>query len=661
MDKGYSEYNARPLKAVQILLLSALLVLASLPHFWNLSLTVTLFFLLVVAIRLASVMLSNRTVPRWLVFAFLGGGMTLVITQYSGTVGKDFGVSLLVAMLGLKLLEIRVYRDAYVVLFLTGFLLVTQFLYNQDISLAFYIFTLTLLILVFLQWLNQPDLKPDLRRYLSTTGKLSLQAIPVMIILFVFFPRLGGPLWGFDTEGARAMTGITGSISPGSISQLSQSSETAFRVKFDDPAQLPDPDQRYWRGPVIVETDGINWEADEKHKPSEVRFQAIGEPVSYQITLEASRQQWVFGLDLPAKLPDNTYITPEYAVRSRSKILQRTTFPMVSYPLHIADRLSARQRLASLELPNNITPRMRELVNELQTQTDSKQAYADAVLDLFNRENFVYTLQPPPMRNNPADEFLFDKRRGFCEHYATSFVLLMRMADIPARVVAGYQGGEWNPAGEHLIVRQSDAHAWAEIWLDENGWIRVDPTAAVAPERIEMSIDPEAVSDTGSVMFKVNARGMFGNVLRQAVWIADSLDLNWHRWVVGFSQERQHYFLDSTGLDFLKDYQYLGVTAVVLAMAFAFVLGWMLTRKPRQRREAALRHWQRFCHKLEKQGVNILDTEGPQTVARHASDQLPQQADAIQRISSLYISIRYGGRENAERLRLLQQLVSNYH
>jgi len=661
MKPGSKFFNERALSKQQIYYLIGFLALSVLPHFFNLSKTVIFFFVAVLSIRSFANYFSIKNLPRWLVFILLAIGLAIVTVQYSGSVGKDFGVSLLVAMLGLKILEIKNYRDAYVLLFLCGFMLITQFLYNQEILLTLYVFSLTAFILVLLLWLNRINTKPELLAFLKTVFSLSIQAIPVMIILFVFFPRLDGPLWGFDTQSSKAITGISGSISPGSISQLSRSSATAFRVKFDNEKAIPEPELRYWRGPVIVNTDGINWQADEGPEPAEIKYRAVGKPVTYQITAEASRDNWIFALDLPATIPTGTYITKEYAVRSENKINQRSTYSLTSYPGYIANIASTQDLQDALALPENITERMYSLVKNFQNSTHSTTEYIARVLDHFNQQNFIYTLRPPRLGNNPTDEFLFETQKGFCEHYATSFVLLMRMAGIPARVVAGYQGGEWNPTGKHLIVKQSDAHAWTEVWIDNFGWQRFDPTAAVSPERIEYAINPDNTKDGAPVVFQIQADSIMGSIFKQAVWFADSLDLNWHRWVVGFSQDRQNYFLSSTGLEFLKGYKNLGITSVVLSFLFIFVLIFFLNNKPIETRDSAKIYWDKFCHKLARKGLVYQQTEGPLTIMQHAKKLLPDQAVSIQLIADLYINLRYTKHANKEKLKQFKKLVSAFH
>lgn len=659
MNKSYRDINFRMLDKQQHFVLIGFLLLSALPHFFNLSIAISLFFVSILLFRLVTRLLSYREHPRWMNYIFLITGLVTVVTQYSGVIGKDFGVSLLVAMLSLKILEMKTYRDAYVLLFLSGFMLVTHFLYIQEMFIAFYVFLLTFLMLYLFLWFNQLQGKTSIYSLVFTIGKLSLQAIPVMLILFIFFPRLDGPLWGFDQQAGVAVTGVSGNISPGSISQLSKSSATAFRVKFNDPGRIPAPELRYWRGPVITKTDGIDWKAEEKPLAAEIRYQSAGDPVSYQITTEASNQHWVFALDLPATIPGETFVTKDYAVRAKEKIKKRTSYEFTSYPQYLANTTTPQQLNAALALPDKITPRMREFVDRLKIGTDSNEEFVDSVLNHFNQENFIYTLSPPQLTENPADEFLFETRKGFCEHYATSFVLLMRIGGIPARVVAGYQGGEWNPAGNHLIVRQSDAHAWSEVWLGDKGWVRVDPTTAVAPERVERSIDPEQFEDGSPVVFKISTEGLFGTVFKQAVFMADALDLNWHRWVVGFSRERQNYFLRSTGLDFLEGYK-LGVSAIVLSSVVIIIMVILFRGKITDHRDPAKKLWDKFIQKLVKRGVTCKPGDGPQTIARHAGQILTEQKNSINLISRIYIKVRYGKAINPEQLRTLKKLISDF-
>ncbi len=653
------EFNKQPLKDFQLYLLTVLLFFSVLPHFFNLSIYISLFFTAVLGLRIVTYRLKLKALPRWFIFLSLAIGIFVVVFLYSGKIGKDFGVSLLVAMLSLKILEVKTRRDAYVLCFITGFMLVTQFLYSQEILFSLYIFVMAVLILGYLFWLNQAAWNVDSVSNLKSIFRLTLQALPVMVVLFILFPRLQGPLWGFDQGVSSAVTGISDTITPGSISQLSRSSATAFRVKFDDINDLPAPEYRYWRGPVITQTDGISWQADKNEKPDKISYQSKGTPVNYQLTIEPTQQQWLFALDLPSTIPSKTFVTSNYSVKTEEKINKRSTYALSSSPYYAIKDSSDYELLEALLLPTNITPRMTRFVNEMMKDSPSDQDYISAILNFFNKQEFVYTLSPPVMLDNPADEFLFDHRKGFCEHYASSFVLLMRMADIPARIVAGYQGGEWNPTGEHLIVRQSDAHAWTEVWLEDSGWVRIDPTSAVSPERVEQSIDPTSESSTGEVVFKISSDSMLGTLYKEAAWMLDSLDLNWHRWVVGFSQKRQSRLLDSSGLGFLKGYK-LGIAAIVMTFVVLIVMTLLFRNKIKDKRDQARVYWDKFTRKLNKKGIKIEPYDGPETIAMNAAIILPEQKPSIDLITRYYIKAHYGKNVSSKLLSDFKKLVAEF-
>jgi hypothetical protein len=235
----------------------------------------------------------------------------------------------------------------------------------------------------------------------------------------------------------------------------------------------------------------------------------------------------------------------------------------------------------------------------------------------------------------------------------------MRLADIPARIVAGYMGGEWNPTGEHLIVRQSDAHAWTEVWLDDRGWVRIDPTSAVSPERIEQSIDPTTETSTGEVVFKVPSDSMLGSLYKEAAWMLDSLDLNWHRWVVGFSQKRQNRLLDYSGLGFLKGYK-LGIAAVVLTFVVLIIMTLLFRNRVKDKRDQARIYWDKFTGKLQRKGVKINAFEGPETIATNASLILPEQKNSIKLITRYYIKTHYGKNVSSKLISDFKQLVSDF-
>ncbi len=585
----------------QIYILTGILFLSAFPHFFNFPVFISLFFSLVLLFRIVFVTLLKKPTSRWVVFSFLILAF-ITVGVLGNSVGTGFGVSLLIVMLAMKTLELKSYRDAYVILFLCYFLLITVFLYNQEIYLWFYILGLSLAILAFLFSMNLSGSVFTTKLIYKNVAKISLQALPLMLVFFVVFPRLSGPLWAFKQDTASAVTGIGNSLSPGTISKLSQSNETAFRVKFSDPDNLPANPDRYWRGPVMTDTNGYEWFADKNRIKKELPKQSAVNAYQYQLTLEATGKQWLFALDIPTQIPAGSFLNSAFSVIADEAVTKRSSYLFESVTSYELLKDNPVEIENALFVPDIVTDRLDKFVISLQKNNNSPQLFINAVLDHFNKQNFIYTLEPPRLLNNPVDQFLFDSRKGFCEHYATSFVILMRLANIPARVVAGYQGGEWNPAGEHLIVRQSDAHAWAEVWLDNQGWIRIDPTSAVSPDRIEQSIDITQIKEGAPVVFRINGNSAFANFFRQASFMLDAIDLNWHRWVVGFSDKTQQRLFSFAGFKKYSDYLIILITLAVCIL-FIIFLTLFLKNSRRLKSDPVKVIWDKFFHKLIKKQV----------------------------------------------------------
>ncbi|RMG58037.1 MAG: DUF3488 domain-containing protein, partial [Gammaproteobacteria bacterium] len=402
--------------------------------------------------------------------------------------GREAGVTLLVLMLGLKALELRGLRDALFLLFIDYFLIATQFLWDQSLPLILYLLASVILLTAVLMALNDPRRMLGPRALVARSARMTAAALPIMLLLFLLFPRLPGPLWGLPTEQTHAArSGLSESMHPGDISRLVRSDAPAFRVRFDGP--LPAPSERYWRGPVLDRFDGRGWQRG-KPVPSVQRGQLqlleSGPQHAYTLWPNDPESHWITPLEFPRALPPGLRATGHLEfLRKEGSHPGAWSFTSVTrYRLDPETPIGGHPRY--LQLPPGAAPQARKLARRWRSEAgDNDMAVIRKALDFFNREAFHYTLSPPRIAGDPVDGFLFQTRRGFCEHYAGSFVVLMRAAGIPARVVTGYQGGEYNALGGYLLIRQSDAHAWAEAWLPGQGWLRVDPTAAVAPERID--------------------------------------------------------------------------------------------------------------------------------------------------------------------------------
>jgi len=578
--------------------------------------------------------------------------------QFGYFLARDPCVDFLYLLVGIKFLEARTTRDGSLLVCLALFLAVTQFFYAQSLFAALIALPVVVTLGATLACLRS-GAHASWRVELRQPVLLILQGVPLALMLFVLFPRLAGPLWGTPSD-AGARTGLSERMAPGSISELSLSDAVAFRVAFVGPP--PSPRDRYWRGPVLARFDGREWSALSRLKTGNLARRE-GPPIDYTVTLEPHGKLWLFALEHAVGLPhpasedaalsgpvgDIAFLTYDQQLLARNVVTQSVQY---------AQRSALRARVPpvvgdasdNLRLPAN-NQRTAVFAHELRARVDSDRAYIDAVLGWFRSDPFVYTLTPPLLDRDPVDAFLFDTRRGFCEHYAGAFVVLLRAAGIPARVVTGYQGGEMSLDGDYMIVRQSDAHAWAEALLDGQ-WQRFDPTGAVAPSRVERGLGA-ALPAGEPVPYLARVEMTWLKSLRLH-W--DALNYQWQRGVVGFNTQRQRDLLRELGLDNARPVQ-LAVALACVALAWSLlVLGFSRVRGARVDPELAL--WSRVCRRLARAGLVRRPDEGPLDFSERAATRWPQWSTAIRDVGALYARLRYGP-ERGQRAALLAQLRSS--
>lgn len=627
--------ESKPATPPHWLLLALAMVLA--PHALSLPLWISLSWL---AFALAAQ--RPKIWPTWLKALLALSGVAGVLLQYGTVIGPQGGGALLSFLTGAKLLETRTARDRLGLLFVGCFLLVAYFLNSQSLGMAAYMVIAAGALIAAMVANTQST--PVLNTTFGLAGRLLLQALPLALLLFVLFPRLQGPLWGLPQQAA-AQTGLSDSMSPGDFGQLTLSDEIAFRVEFSGPP--PPANALYWRGPVLWDFDGRTWQTRLAVAPDPVRAEARGAPVAYVITLEPHRRRWLFLLGLPHQLPPRlpgmeTSLGADLQWLSKSPIAQRLRYAIeadLDYRLE-AHGLSDASQARSLALPDG-NPRAREMARRWATEMHSPQAIVKQALSYFRNEAFFYSLKPPQLGVNSIDDFLFTSRRGFCEHYASTFVFLMRAAGLPARVVTGYQGGERNPLGDYWIVRQRDAHAWAEVWLPEQGWTRVDPTAAVAPERVEIGLDA-ALAGLPAGERRIGTLSLNTGWLMPLRLTWDLVNNQWNQWVLGYNQERQRQFLARLN-PFLATWQ--GMVSGLAAAGGVLLLLMAVLAVPRLARrkvDPVKRLYARYCQRLRQCGIEHGVAEGAADFARRAEELRPDLAEPIRQISQLYLALRYG-------------------
>jgi transglutaminase-like putative cysteine protease len=478
---------------------------------------------------------------RWLKVALLLAAVAGIRLHYGSWVGLDPTVALLIACFCFKLLEAVSRRDAYLLLLLGYFVALTQYLFDTGIGSALYMLLPLALLTAALVALHRPERLPCGAAPLRTALLLSLQALPLMLLLFLVVPRFA-PLWQVPMPSQSARTGMSDEMAPGDIANLSQSPELAFRAVFD--TAVPPPRELYWRGLVFDDFDGRRWRPGRFNDVPRGMLgeePARGPAIDYAVFLEPTQRHWLYALERPARVEMKTTLTIDYRLITFEPVREKFVYRARAHPQAPLDvELDPRLRERNLQLPPATNARARQWAAELRNQHDDDDALVQALLDHFRRQPYVYTLKPPALGADTVDGFLFETRRGFCEHYASAFTFVLRAAGVPARVVAGYQGGEVNPLNGTVLVHQFDAHAWTEVWLAGRGWVRFDPTAAVAPDRIERGL--EQALDAGEFLADspLSARRYSGiDVLNRLRLQLDSINYNWTRWVLNYRDDTQ--------------------------------------------------------------------------------------------------------------------------
>mgnify|MGYP000653881127 CR=1 FL=1 len=641
-----------------LLRLLAVLALVLVPHLQRLPLWEMLLLPALFMWRLLATLRQWRAPPTWLKALVTLGMFVAVYASYGNFAGQVAGVSLLCVMAALKLSELNSRRDVMVMVLLMYFILITHFLFSQEIWTAFYLLFCAWMITALLVEANHDRQALPLRVSLRAGGRLVLHALPLMALLFVLFPRIPGPIWGLPTDAGASQTGLGDQMAPGEIENLVESDAVAFRVRFE--GEAPPPEQMYWRGPVLGFFTGRRWDAGTRPASARTPMADLGNPTyRYELTLEPQRRPWLLALDLPSRdgLPNDATLTSDYQLVANGEVKERRLYTLVSHTRYqLQTELPEELRRTFLQLPKYGNPRTQALAQQWRADGKDDQQIIAAALDMFRGKDFYYTLHPPVLGRDGVDEFLFITHRGFCEHYASAFAVLMRAAGIPARIVTGYQGGAPNAFGDYYVVKQSDAHAWTEVWLDGRGWVRVDPTAAVSPQRVEKGLN-DALQGTGELPAYMDpARRIFQwRALIEARW--DWANEEWNRWVLGYGPDLQQDVLSRLGLVDWSD------MILALTIGITVVLGLLsltLARQllPPRVEDPALALWLKLGRRLAKAGFEQGEAEGPRDFCRRVAAQRPDLAAQLDAICGLYLRLRYLDAPDVEARRQLGMAVA---
>lgn len=564
--------------------------------------------------------------------------------------GLAAGSALLVVMGAAKLMETRAPRDAGVVAAVSLVLVLAACLDRQSLPRVPLYLATGWIALGSLAALGGWRAGSSSRVAMATAGRSLLLALPFAVLCFALVPRLQGAMWSMPHD-AQAGTGLAEEMSPGSISELSSSEAMAFRVRFDGNA--PPESARYWRGPVLHDFDGTTWRRQQGPGAVAQASIPLSPPLRYHVLLEPTGRAFLFGIDSVAAIEGHrNFITFDGQVLARRPVTETITYDGISYlQTRTVEGLSTNGRRLDTRLPVGRNPRSIALGRDMRAAAASDDEYAQAVLAYFRNGGFEYTLTPPLLGAESVDDFLFNSRRGFCGHFASAYATLMRAGGVPARVVTGYLGATWNPVGGFYTVRQSQAHAWVEIWIDDEGWTRIDPTSVIAPERLQGGA-VELLTRRNSAM-----RSLFGD----AAWLRnlrDSWDAAsswWQERIVNFNRSAQLDLLRRLGLGNI-DYQGMALLLAGGATLWGLVIFGLFMRSPRAPRSDALgRIWNNFIALLEARGMAIAAHDGPRAIAARAAARWPAAAADIIVLAQRYEQLRFGTVQgDAAALRLLQ-------
>jgi transglutaminase-like putative cysteine protease len=585
--------------------------------------------------------------------------LSFLIVRYSfGHVfGQQPGIALVTLMTILKLFETKSHRDCYIVIYSAFFIIASNFFHSQSIWLIIYVFfVVTSLVSILIALSDRLNTVPLAHRF-KMSSRFIFYAIPMMLVLFFLFPRIPGPLWGLPDDAFTSQTGLSEEMSPGSINRLINSSAIAFRVKFEQ--QVPRHSQLYWRGAVLSDYDGRTWRRNDAPASAEPNIQYDENPENrfrYTVTLEATNLSWLLSLEYPKPANASTHdlkysLNREAMLLTKDKINKVTSYTIESQTGSINRALFDQESYKNRLLPLQLNPRTLALSRQLlQSSANDAQRYISNVLSYFRDNGFIYTLTPDLLGDDAMDDFIFTSRRGFCEHYASAFTYLMRAAGIPSRVVVGYQGGKMNPLDDYMIVRQSDAHAWSEIWIN-GSWQRVDPTAVISPDRIERGILNAGLENSQLPLLLLSDNSF----IRNATFLYDSFQNRWNQWVIGYDQKKQYDLLKSLGLENSSPSNLILLLVICLTLT-AMIISWFILTKNTVEKDRVQHHYNLLCKKLQRQGIQRNLNEGPVDFENRIYDEQAlsdRTKHDLMFIFKAYRSLHYGSQSNND-------LVKNY-
>lgn len=583
----------------------------------------------------------------WVPAAVATAGITTVFAQQGAFLSTEAGIGVLVVLQGCKLLEARSPHDFQVLAMIGWFLCLCGLLAEQSLNRSLY--TVAVFAYIAVCMIRFRRSTPGLAVPMRICGTLMIQAFPIAVVLFLIFPRGSFEEWARRLgTGRTTVTGVPTELDPGAISKLVMSDASAFRVKFPD-GDIPPNQNRYWRCVVLWDCDGLYWK---RGVPLEYAPRAKFEPqpgdVRQEIDMEPHGQYWLPALDRPLRgQGDRGPLSMEFddTLNSREVLRRPQRVEVVSRPLLESRSLPPSHRRAALQLPPLVPASLRNLAAQWRASSKSEGELIQTGLVYLRSQGFTYTLESGEFSGpNGLEDFWFRRRAGFCGHFAASFATMMRLSGVPTRVVMGYVGGTWNESGNYLLIRQSDAHAWIEVWLEPNGWTRIDPTAVLVPNRLNLDLQGSLLGDEEALNRQRNSLWWRSYQSARLFW--DNVGYQWNTYIIRFDEESQEEWMNYLGMEWFSKGSRRG--PVLLAGSGVFVLValgllalWL--RRPARHRDPWARAWQRLCRRLTRLGLpERQSSEGPLAYARRVAPESPGYAAEIQRLAGIYAAARYG-------------------
>ncbi len=553
-------------------------------------------------------------------------GIIGLLATYRVQIGADAFVRLMAVMAGIKPFEMATHRHRMITVLLTYFIIITSLFRSESLWTVLYMFVSVFVTTLALVRINHS--RGRFRPVISLTARIMAQAVPLMILLFLLFPRLQQGLFSMQPPDS-GQSGFTESLSPGSISRMARDSSVAFRADFGE--EVPQTGGMYWRGIVFDRFNGVQWHPADRPSFVDSGQRDLTGSVTYTLVLEPHKSRWLFALDRPVDAPPGARLTTDHTLFAARPVTRRHVYQAMSMMDKTLEKKEPVPSPVALGPDNN--PDTRSLARSLAKGLSDPREKLDRILAFFKENHFTYTLTPPLAKAHPVDDFMLKTRQGYCEHYAGALAFMMNILNVPARVVGGYLGGELNPYGDYITVRQSAAHAWVEVFMPDKGWVRVDPTLVVAPERLERNPDGSFLNSSGTGAIPVHKRLAF---------MLEAANLKWEAWFTGYSFAAQKALMTQLGVDTARGQWKTILLLISLTLLVpALFLRFFLHRLRPEKKDPMAEAYTLFCKRLARIGLVKPPNLGPVDFLDQIKVLRPDLADNARTITDLYVQTRF--------------------